>query len=112
MAKLSRGQREHLDREVLVALRESGRMPTSSFRDFVRRPDGIFREEGIDTPDILRACRRLEQRGYIEQAATSCRVMKVWQLTDEGRASHEAWLLLSGYQVGEDSPQGDEGVGR
>lgn len=77
-----------LDREVLRALTERFGMMTYVIRNTLVmghnrqkwRPD-------LSTARVLRACRRLEARGHIEEVASVYAVQKCWAATPAGCAA-------------------------
>ncbi len=77
--------RQH--RAVLESLRERGSMATYVIRNTVamREGGGLAKWPDATTSAVLRACRRLERQGLVEQVSTSYRVMLSWRITQNGR---------------------------
>ncbi|PZU89081.1 MAG: hypothetical protein DI527_16235 [Chelatococcus sp.] len=47
---------------------------------------GAYRDwKGLQTAQVLTACRRLERSGYLVEVPTSYAIMKCWDATDAGR---------------------------
>jgi len=74
-------------RAVLESLRERGSMATYVIRNTVAMREGekTAKWPGATTSTVLRACRRLERQGLVEQVSTSYRVMLSWRITPGGR---------------------------
>ena len=78
----------HLERCVLQALSERPDLMTYVIRNtLVMGPRGQKWRTELRTGRVLRACRRLEQRGHAEEVASVYAVQKCWAITDAGRAA-------------------------
>lgn len=89
MAKLTEAQRQVLDLEVLRALSTRCAVMTYVIRNVVDWPGRPLHQAGVDTPSVLRACRRLVKRGHVEAGRSPYLTQKAWQITDTGRAALE-----------------------
>ncbi len=88
MVKLTKAQRDALDRKVLKAATEWSPNATYVLRNRISRQE---RGETLSTTSVLRACRRLEKAGLLREFKNSgYAVMLVWEITDAGRAALEA----------------------
>lgn len=94
MARLSKTERDELDRLLLaeIASRAAG-CATYVLRNCLDWPGKTHHRSGITTRDVLRACRRLERRGLVEEASTSYAVMKCWAITAAGSAALQRQTL-------------------
>lgn len=80
-----------IDKEILGSLARGGSKATYVIRNSLDWPDKPLHNTGLTTSKVLRACRRLERLGYIEQEhRTSYLVMKVWKITPRGESVLEA----------------------
>lgn len=96
---MSSGIREFLpelsqfDAAVLKAIKSQDSLPTYVIRNMMSWPSDHW-EVGfwpnLQTSTVLRACRRLEKRGLIEEAPTNYAVMKCWREVGSGRKLADA----------------------
>ena len=83
--KLTKAQRDQLDKEVLKASTEWSPNATYVLRNRISRQSKI---SGLKTATVLRSCRRLEKAGLLKQFhASGYAVMLVWEITPAGRAA-------------------------
>ena len=81
---MTRAERDDLDRAVLKACGENSPNATYVLRNRISRQS---KRSKLTTPQVLRACRRLEKLGLLQQYhGTGYAVMLVWELTEAGKA--------------------------
>lgn len=79
------GDKEDLDRAVLAALARRHDSMTYVIRNCLTM-DRTGRDwRGLETKQVLAACRRLQRLGYVEEAPTSYAIQKCWRITEAGR---------------------------
>ena len=87
--KLTKEDRERLDKSVLQAALDRGENATYVLRNNLDWPGKPWHRRGVTTSMILRACRRLERAGLIEERPTPYITMLSWRITPAGRAALE-----------------------
>lgn len=83
--KLTKKHRDQLDLDVLRMSAQTSTPPTYVLRNMLDWPGEGWHRVGLETSDVLRACRRLEAQGLIEEARSFYAVMKAWSITPAGR---------------------------
>lgn len=86
--RLTKEERVRFDVDVLSTVAEIGGGLTWRISDYMNRPGKPWHGIGLQTSDVLRACRRLERLNLIrlESRRTSYRAMLFWEITDAGRS--------------------------
>ncbi|MEN5083693.1 hypothetical protein ABE438_14515 [Bosea sp. TWI1241] len=87
MRRLLAGDQADLDRDVLCAVTTRSQSMTYVIKNTLQMNwKGAYRDwKGLRTAQVLAACRRLEQRGYLTEVPSSYAVQKCWDATDTGR---------------------------
>ncbi len=81
------------DGAVLKAIKSRDSLATYVIRNMMAWPSDHWKVgfwPNLQTSTVLRACRRLQKRGLIEEATTSYAVMKCWREVSSGRTLADA----------------------
>ena len=88
---VNRPSRKEFDYDVLFVVTLHRNLLSSMIRGWLTLKTGEtpakYERDEIDTRRIRRACRRLEEAGYLRQVWTSYAAQFCWDATDEGKAA-------------------------